>query len=131
MSPRAIAMQEWMWWAIYLCFVVLIAQLESLQRRLRVIEAKLAATLRRIGGDPTAVEEELQTTDSASEAARRQLAKRAVPLGFVLLLVGGIFGALVGWLCLSLDAAFAGGAVGALLGFALGMFLHGVREGMR
>jgi ferric-dicitrate binding protein FerR (iron transport regulator) len=119
------------WWLLYLAFVILAAQGEAHRRSLRSVEAKLGAALRRLGGDPGAVESELKRADEAAEAEQRGLARRSVPLGLVLMVAGGAAGALAGWWWGPAERAWAGGAIGALAGFVLGGFLHGLREGMR
>ncbi len=56
---------------------------------------------------------------------------RSRSLGFLLLVVGGAAGALVGWVWETELGIPAGLAFGALGGLVLGIFLAGIREGIR
>src|SRR5262245_30508815 len=131
---RSRSMQDW--WLLYIAFLILAAQGEAHRRALQSIEAKLGAALRRLGGDPAAIEAELKRADDTAEAElkraddtaeaeQRGLARRSVPLGLLLMVAGGAVGALAGWWWGPAERAWAGGAIGGLAGFVLGSFLHG------
>jgi hypothetical protein len=55
----------------------------------------------------------------------------SLPLGLLLLAVGGAAGALVGWVWETEVGILVGLAVGEIRGFVLGIFLAGIRDGTR
>lgn len=56
---------------------------------------------------------------------------RSLPLGLLLLAIGGTAGALVGWVWETAVGIPVGVAFGAIVGLVLGTFLAGIREGVR
>jgi hypothetical protein len=56
--------------------------------------------------------------------------RRSLPLGLLLLAMGGAAGALLGWIWQTEVGILVGLAVGAIGGFVLGAFLAGMREGI-
>lgn len=119
------------WWLFYVALILVMAQADAHRRALRSVEAKLAEVLRRLGGDPAAVEAALRRADESADRDNRQLVYRSFPLALLLLVVGVALGAVIGWQVRGEDAAYAGGAFGGLIGYALGNFLHGLAEGLR
>lgn len=73
------------------------------------------------------------TTREEREAYKENysLWMRSLPLGLLLLAVGGAAGALVGWVWETEVGIPVGSAFGALGGLVLGSFLAGTREGIR
>jgi hypothetical protein len=73
------------------------------------------------------------TTREEREAyeANYSLWARSLPLGALLLAIGGAAGALVGWVWETEVGVPVGFAFGALGGFVLGTLLAGIREGAR
>lgn len=117
------------WWLWFWFFMVLIIQGDYSRWRLRVIEAKLDAALRRLGDNPTQVEAGLERREQAAEADAKALARRSVYLGLTLMLICGAIGALVGWIWGG-EGAAAGAVLGTPIGYFLGIFLHGFWEGI-
>ena len=73
----------------------------------------------------TAIEERETYNENSS------LWTRSLPLGLLLLAIGGAAGTLVGWIWETEVGIPAGIAFGALGGFVLGIFLAGFREGVQ
>jgi hypothetical protein len=84
----------------------------------------------RIRGRKTLLTETARAREASAEVAEQKLWWQSMPLGLLLLVIGGAAGALVGWLWGSDGGWAVGGAFGALIGFALGLFLHGFWEGL-
>jgi hypothetical protein len=122
-------MQDY-WWLWFWLFMVLSIQGDHLRRRLRIIEAKLDAALRRLGDNPTKTETALELRDQAAEADAKALARRSVHLGLIVMLIGGAIGALVGWLLGGGEGVAAATMLGGFIGYFAGIFLYGFWEGI-
>jgi hypothetical protein len=114
------------WWFFFLIIVAaLAAQYAAHDRRLRLLERKVAFLFSRSGADAVAVEAAFQKADEATRQQMGARERRTILVGGMTALLGAFVGAVVLWLQSS-DGELAafGGLVGGAAGFLIGCAAH-------